>query len=223
MTAVLDFPAKQQVRDAGPASLADLLDGLGNVPPHRVVADPPPGTVTGEFYDSIGGEWKGTLVELVDGTLVEKAMGFDESVIGQNLAARLWNFVHAAKLGIVAMADGAVRMTGGNRREPDVAVYLRADYPGGVRRKQKVTTLPPRLIVEVLSKDNTKAEIDKKLRELFASGCRLAYVIDPRARTARRHASPDDFTTIAADGTLDGGDVLPGFAVTLADVLDDGA
>ena len=199
---------------------AAWLASLGGVPLERVVFDPSPGTVTGDFYDAIGGRWGGRPVELVNGTLVEKAVGFDESVIGLNLAARLWNFVTAAKLGVVAMADGAVRMAGGNRREPDVAVYLKADFPGGVRRKQKVTTLPPRLIVEVLSEDNTAAEIDIKLRELFASGCRLAYVIDPRARAARRHTSADDFTALDADAPLDGGDVLPGFAVKLADVLD---
>ena len=221
MTLTLDEPRAQL---APPARLArngeEFLANLGGVPLHRVVFDPPPGTVTGEFYDSIGGEWQGRLVELVDGTLVRKAVGFDESVIGGNFFGRAWDFVRAAKLGVVAMADGGVRMVGGNRREPDVGVYLAADYPPGGRRPQKVTSLPPRLIVEVLSEDNTAAEIDKKLRELFASGCRLAYVIDPRARAARRHVSPDDFTIIDADGTLDGGDVLPGFEVGLRDVLD---
>ena len=139
-----------------------------------------------------------------------------------NFGTDLNAHVRRRKLGFVTGEQGPVRMTEGNRREPDLTVFLAADYPGGVRPdREKVSTLPPRLIVEVLSEDNTPAEIDKKLRELFASGCRLAYVIDPRARTARRHASPDDFAVIAVDGTLDGGDVLPDFAVTLADVLDD--
>jgi Uma2 family endonuclease len=104
---------------------------------------------------------------------------------------------------------------------PDVAVYLKADYPDGKRPTDKVPQIPPRLAVEVLSRDNTPQEIDKKLREFFASGCRLAYVIDPRARTARRHTSPDEFTTLDDKADLDGGDVLPGFAVNLAGILDE--
>ena len=199
---------------------AAWLASLGGVPLERVVFDPPPGTVTGDFYDAVGGRWGGRLVELVNGTLVEKAVGADESRIGMNFAGFLWNFVRSVGAGFVMMADGAVRMTGGNRREPDVTVHLAADYPGGTRPKDKVSRLPPRLIVEVLSEDNTAAEIDIKLRELFASGCRLAYVIDPRARTARRHTSADAFTTLDADAVLDGGDVLPGFEARLGDVLD---
>ena len=222
MTALAAPPRKLPASPpARPRNGAEFLDSLGGVPIERVIFDPPPGTVTGEFYDSIGGEWNGMLVELVNATLVEKAMGMDESRIGMNFGTALNNHVRREKLGFVAGEAGTVKMVGGNRRMPDVAVYLKADYPGGVRPKEKVPLIPPRLIVEVLSADNTAAEVDMKLRELFASGCRLAYVIDPRTRTARRHASADDFTTVDEGGTLDGGDVLPGFAARLADLFDE--
>ena len=152
---------------------------------------------------------------------MEKPLGNEESRIGGNFFGFVWTFVRNAKAGFVTMADGLVKMTGGNRRQPDVAVYLKADYPDGVRPTDKATPLPPRLTVEVLSEDNTPAEIDMKLREFFASGCRLAYVIDPKQQTARRHTSGDDFTIIELDGQLDGGDVLPGFEVKLSELLDD--
>ena len=215
---------------AAPNDLDVLLDSLGGIPAWRVVLDPQPGTVTPGYFEQIDGRMtrvdeagneRETLVELVNGTLVEKAMGADESRIGGNFLADVNMFLRRLKLGFATMADGPVRMLGGNRREPDVTVFLREDYPGGKRPKDKVCKLPPRLTVEVLSEDNTPREIDMKLREYFARGCRLAYVIDPRKRDARRHTSPDDFTTIDADSTLDGGDVLPGFTVALADVFDD--
>jgi hypothetical protein len=62
-----------------------------------------------------------------------------------------------------------------------------------------------------------------KLAEFFASGCRLAYVIDPRTRTAQRHTAANESTTVPAEGELDGGEVLPGFAVKLADLFEDEA
>ncbi|MEM7808510.1 MAG: Uma2 family endonuclease [Planctomycetota bacterium] len=199
----------------------DFLATLGNVPIERVVFDPPPNTVTGEYYDAIDGRVDGILVELVGRTLVRKPMGMDESRIGMNFGIAVGPHVRKHKLGFVAGADGTVRMSQGNRRMPDVAVYLKADYPDGKRPTQKVPSLPPRLTVEVLSEDNTAAEIDMKLHEYFASGCLLAYVIDPKTKTARRHTSAREFTEIAADGELDGGDVLPGWSVPFAELFDE--
>ena len=210
-----DFDALDRVRD-GVAFMAEL----GDVPLHRVLFDPPPGTVTGTYYEAIDGRVKDRLVELVNGTLVEKCVGMNESRIASNLIVRVGGFVLERKLGFIAGEAGTVRMTGGNRRMPDVAVYLAADYPDGIRPTAKVPAIPPRIAVEVLSEDNTAAEITLKLGEYFASGCRLAYVIDPDTRTARRHTAPADFTDLADTDPLDGGDVLPGFTVALADVLD---
>ena len=226
MTQLAELPSKVE-ENAEPDMLPTSLNGeafqrsIGNVPWDRVVFDPPPGTVSGAFYDAVEGRWKGRLVELVNRTLVEKPMGHEESRIGANLIIILGGFVKRMKLGFITMADDLVKMAGGNRRQPDVAVYLKSDYPGGVRPTEKVTSLPPRLAVEVLSEDNTPSEIDMKLREFFASGCRLAYVIDPKERVARRHVSADEFTTLDAEAMLDGGDVVPGFEVKLKELLDE--
>ena len=56
-------------------TLADLLRELGDVPPERVFWDPLPGTATvADVIRFVDGDDK-RLVELVDGTLVEKARG----------------------------------------------------------------------------------------------------------------------------------------------------
>ena len=90
----------------------------------------------------------------------------------------------------------------------------------------------PDFAVEILSEGNTREEIDGKLDDLFAAGCRLAWVIDPRARTARVVTPAADSSDDAADAerpwveatvddsaTLTGDPVLPGFAVSLAELL----
>jgi Uma2 family endonuclease len=225
MTLLAPPPRKPKAADPprGHWSISNLLEQLGGVSPDRVIADPLPGTVTEAFYEKIDGRVDGFLVELVAGTLVEKAVGMNESRVGGNFFGFLWNHVRRLELGVVAMADGMVRMSGGNVRMPDVAFYAIGDYPNGVRPRQAITTLPPRLIVEVLSEDNTAAEIAMKLAEFFASGCRLAYVIDPRTRTAQRHTAANESTLVPAEGELDGGEVLPGFAVKLADLFEDEA
>jgi Uma2 family endonuclease len=74
------------------------------------------------------------------------------------------------------------------------------------------------LAVEVLSPSNTAREIDQKLREYFESGTRLAWVIDPRSRTIAIYLSPDKpARTLSESEVIDGGDVLPGFSVAIAE------
>jgi Uma2 family endonuclease len=202
--------------------LDEFLESLGSVPAHRVVLTPEPGTVTADDYEALDGRVNGMLVELVNGTLVEKTVGLNESRIGINLATDLNVFVRKHKVGFVGGADGMIRMKAGNIRMPDISVFLNEDLTDGEMPPAAAPVLPPRLAIEVLSRGNTEQEIDLKLHELFASGCRLAYVIDPRSRTARRYTSPQESVELKENDSLDGGEVLPGFEVKLADVLDVG-
>ena len=220
-TAPPPAPAKASSRPDPRFNGRDFFASLGDVPLERVLFHPPPGTVPLLLHEAIDGRVDGVLVELVNRTLVEKPMGMKESRIGGNFHTFLNVYVRQHNLGFVAMADGIVKMPGGNRRMPDVAVFLKTDYPDGVRPEENATSLPPRLVVEIISEGNTEAEMAMKLVEYFASGCRLAYLVYPETKTARRYTSPADVTEIAADGTLDGGDVLPGFTVELASIFEE--
>ena len=46
------------------------------------------------------------------------------------------------------------------------------------------------------------------------------WVIDPRKRTAAAYTDPDLKTFVSETGSLDGGDVLPGFRVPLAKLFE---
>jgi hypothetical protein len=86
-------------------NLADLFARLGNVPPHRIRFRPSPGTAT--LQDVIDVERReGRLCELVEGVLVEKAMGFTESRLAIYVATLLNTFVLPRNAGIVTGSDG---------------------------------------------------------------------------------------------------------------------
>src|SRR5437588_66928 len=73
---------------------------------------------------------------------------------------------------------------------------------------------------EVLSPSNTRAEIARKRREYFAAGTRLAWIVDPKTRTVEVYTSAEKPDVILSeDGTLTGGDVLPGFTLELRGVF----
>ncbi len=62
----------------------------------------------------------------------------------------------------------------------------------------------------------------RKLREYFEAGVRLVWLIEPKKRSARVFSTAEKSALVRANQVLDGGDVLPGFALLLSDLLDRG-
>src|SRR5437763_15832885 len=91
-------------------TVADLLHQLGDIPPERVLLDPPPGTATeADVVRYVDGPDR-RLVELIDGTLVEKAMGFYEARVGTILAHFIEGYIEKNDLGITLGADAMLRI-----------------------------------------------------------------------------------------------------------------
>src|SRR5206468_4704714 len=86
-------------------TLADLLDRLGGVPPERVRWRPLPGTATEKDVIEVDAH-EDRLCELVEGTVVEKTMGFEESTLAMALGNYLRDFVNPRNLGLVSGESG---------------------------------------------------------------------------------------------------------------------
>lgn len=201
-------------------TVADLLAALGDIPPDRVRLVPTPGTATERDVLAVH-DREGRLCELVDGILVEKAMGFHESRIAFVLGGFLFVFLREHDLGIVAGPDGLLKLATGLIRIPDLSFVSWDRLPGRKSPRVPIPRLTLDLAVEVLSKGNTRAEMARKLREYFDADTRLVWFIDPRKRTVRVFTSPDDSVVLKDGDTLDGGDVLPGFALPVSTLFDE--
>ncbi len=202
---------------AGPGTVAELLASLGGVPAERVLTKPAPGTATEADVDDA--RRRGRLCELIDGTLVEKAMGSLSSLLALELGRLLGNFNAEHRLGVLTGADGFLKFRPDLLRAPDLTFIPWSAFPNGELPTDAYWSVKPALVVEVLSPNNTKPEIDRKLGEMFAAGCKLAWVIDPATKTARVHTSAARSRPLDESGTLDGGKVLPGFKIALADLF----
>lgn len=201
-------------------SLGDLLARLGGISPFRVRLHPAPGSAT--VHDVIALKAReNRLFELIDGTLVEKGMGYRESVLALAIASALRAFVVPRKLGLVSGPDGMIRLLPGLVRIPDVAFVSRERLPGGHMPEQPVPALIPELAIEILSSTNTEQEMLQKRRDYFEAGVRLVWIINPDTRTVDQFSEPNQATTLRESQTLDGGNVLPGFSVPLADLFSD--
>jgi len=199
------------------ATLADLVHELGDIPLDRILVHPPPGTATeADVLHKIDVEKRSC--ELVNGTLVEKPMGWYESLLAMLLGQEVLNFTLPRGLGAVTGEAGPLRLAKGLVRLPDGA-FVAAAKLRELEQLESILPLAPDLAVEVLSKGNTRREIDLKIKEYFAAGTRLVWVIDPRTRTAQSLTAPDRIQSTAADGILDGADVLPEFAFPLDELF----
>ena len=199
-------------------TVADLLAHFGPIAHRRIRQDPPPGTATEQDVIDIHDREK-RLFELVDGVLVEKAMGVQESFLAIFIASVLRDFGTLHQLGFVLGADGMARLAPGLVRIPDVSFISWRHFPG--RRVPRIPMFMsgPDLAVEVLSPSNTTQEMERKLHDYFAAGVRLVWYVDPVARTVEVFTAVDRAVVLRQDQSLTGDPVLPGLVLPLRDLF----
>jgi Uma2 family endonuclease len=196
-------------------TVARLRRHLGMVAASRILLDPPPGTATEK--DLVWNFDRGDrLCELVDGVLVEKAMGQRESWLAGKLLQYLNNYLEVHDLGMALAPNGFIRLRPRLIRAPDVSFIPWDQLPGGDVPNEAVGDAVPALAVEILSRGNTRKEMERKRGEYFESGTRLVWQVYPRRQVVEVYSSFEEVVTLGKDAVLDGGDVLPGFALPLS-------
>jgi Uma2 family endonuclease len=197
-------------------TLADLLERLGGVPLQRVRLHPAPGTAT-EADVLTRPDGQKHVCELVDGVLVEKAMGYYESLLAALLIGFLRRHLEEHDLGIVLGEAGPLRLAPGLVRIPDVSYIAWERFPDRRLPAEPMPDLAPDLAVEILSPGNTACEMGRKCEEYFSAGTRLVWIASPVDRTVRVYTSSTDSHLLGEDGTLDASPVLLGFRLPIRD------
>jgi Uma2 family endonuclease len=138
-------------------------------------------------------------------------------VIAGTIFAALNAFVDAHQLGVCFPDNTGFLLPGlgDTVRSPDAAFVRAGQLP---REGIGLGWIPaaPDLVVEILSPTETPSDLEEKIRDYRAAGTRLIWVIDPIRR------SVSIWSENAADrwhselDVLDGGDVLPGFTISVA-------
>jgi Uma2 family endonuclease len=151
--------------------------------------------------------------------LVEKTRGWFEARVATTILFLLETHVRSRNLGVVVGSDGMVTLFGAQVRIPDAAYYSWARFPDGKLPREPIPPLAPDLAVEVLSKSNTPAEMDRKLDEYFDAGALLVWYIDPADRSVRAFTAVDQFEELRGPQLLGGGTVLPGFSASIDELF----
>ncbi len=159
--------------------------------------------------------------ELVDGRIVPLSpTGDQHGSVELNLAATLRAFVRARRLGHVRVGEVGVI----TRRDPDTVrgadvLYVSNERYAARTRRSGYLDVAPELVAEILSPWDKPADLRRKVAEYFEAGVLLVWVLDPQSRTVRVHRALLEVLELSETDTLGGGDVLPGFAVPVADLF----
>jgi Uma2 family endonuclease len=158
--------------------------------------------------------------ELIAGELrTMSPTGDEHGTIVANLTGSLQPYVRAHRLGkITAGEPGFLLATNPDTvRAPDVAFIRR-------RAGGKVTGYrpgAPDLAIEVISPHDLQTEIEQKAFMWLAHGTQMVLVVDPRQQTVAVYRSPTEVQRLTAADRLDGGDIVPGWTMPVAEIFAD--
>ncbi len=79
----------------------------------------------------------------------------------------------------------------------------------------------PDLAVEVLSPDDRASQITRKVSEWLTAGSRQVWVVSPKLRNITVYRSLTDVEALTEQDHLDGGEVVPGFRMDVAEIFRD--
>ena len=159
--------------------------------------------------------------ELGRGELVKMPpAGFNHGVTGNRLNLSLSNYVYENELGEVCMAETGFLL----ERSPDHVLapdgaFVRQERVEPAGEFEGFFPGPPDLAIEVISPSDRYTEVEAKVEEWFSAGTLMVIVVNPRNRTVRVYRSLTDSDLLTEQDTLDGGDVVPGWRLPVADIF----
>jgi Uma2 family endonuclease len=156
--------------------------------------------------------------ELVRGTLL--MMSPASPVQGRyaaRITAALVAYLDEHDLGEVYTAEPGFKLQSAPQetvRCPDVAFVRRERIPHAAQQAG-FWELAPDLAVEIISPSETAAYVQEKVQDYLAAGTRIVWLVYPTTQTVIEYRGDGSIRQIGSDGSLEGGDVLPGLRYPL--------
>ncbi len=160
----------------------------------------------------------GRKYEWINGKAQEVPTGFQHDVI----AAQVGYFLslHARLHGAVTSSQAGFWMANGNLRCPDVGFTRWERLPEADEVPTGFVDFAPDLCVEVISPSETRADMQGKVEEYFASGAQQVWQLFPGEQRVRAFRSPELWRDFGPDDLLEtGDDLLPGFRVVVSELF----
>ncbi|HEX5167234.1 MAG TPA: Uma2 family endonuclease [Thermomicrobiales bacterium] len=163
----------------------------------------------------------GKRYELVEGELQEIAPASGpHGRDGGRIFGRLQQFTEQHDLGVMYLSDTGFQPGHDpvTVRCPDISFVRKSRLPE--TDEYGVVPFAPDFVVEVVSPSNTVNEMTRKVQEYLEAGTEIVWVVEQMRRQVTV-CTTGPFAQIRRDGdTLDGGEVIPGFALPVTYIFD---
>ncbi|HEV2744216.1 MAG TPA: Uma2 family endonuclease [Rubrobacter sp.] len=140
--------------------------------------------------------------------------------IAMNLAWSLTGHVKSQDLGVVFAAETGFKISSDpdTVRAPDTA-FVRRERVEAVGDVEGYWPGAPDLAVEVVSPNDRFSEVEEKVTDWLAADTRMVIVADPPGKTLTVRRSEKEALILSEGETLEGGEVVPGWTLPVADVF----
>jgi len=158
--------------------------------------------------------------DLMRGKLVRMSpAGFRHGVYASRIATALSVHAQASSLGetpssdtgYIVQSDPPVVLC------PDTSFVLTGNLPNEL--PEGFLDRHPDIAVEVVSPSDRLADVSAKVTEYLGAGTSLVWVVEPTRKTVTAYRADRSARLLIEGDALDGGDVLPGFSLPLADIF----
>jgi Uma2 family endonuclease len=158
-------------------------------------------------------------IELDEGELITvPPAGEEHGNIELGIGSDLRVFVRKHKLGRVYPGDTGFRLSRDTVRSPDVA-FVRKERVESIR-SQGFAKGAPDLAVEISSPSDSVRQLRRKVKQYLAAGCHTVWVFYPKRNQVDVYEASGAIRTLGEDEMLEAPDLLPGFAVKVADLFE---
>ncbi|BBD67760.1 hypothetical protein NIES4072_49420 [Nostoc commune NIES-4072] len=145
--------------------------------------------------------------------------GWESGNRNSKLTARVEYWADADSTGLAFDSSTGFKLPNGANRSPDASWVSRKRLAALNPDPAKFLPMAPDFAVELRSASDSLKTVQQKMQEYIDNGVRLGWLIDPQNQRVEIYRPGKDVEVLQSPTSLSGEDVLPGFVLDLAQIL----
>lgn len=157
--------------------------------------------------------------ELDEGKVVRREFAtLSQGAVTTEIAYAAGTYVKQHRLGVVVCGNCGFRLGDDTVRAPSVG-FVRQGRVDAVRSKGFARGAPD-LAVEIFSPSDSVAQLMRKVKQYLAAGCHTVWIVYPETQEVHVLEATGADRLLRGEDVLEAPELLPGFAVRVADFFE---